>query len=276
MARQIEFVIRPVGLEESSAMTAISADIGWNQPETEIREIIRRSGKYLLGAFHEGKLIGTAAAYPYPDGGFAYINEVIVLNAWRKHGAATQLLAHLLPLTAKDYPTLRLCATALGRPIYEKFGFRAFDTLSYGEMTGVVTSSDDRGFAPLNAVDWREAAELDAANFGAHRQEVLRNLFDAAPDAAWCLRRDGKMAGFIVQAPINWFLQAVDADAFTALLRYADTHTSGERLPALIRSTHRSLLPAPINEHFTLTLMQYGDSAPVPPTTFCGFLPDLG
>lgn len=43
MNQHFEFTIRNFGLEESSAMTASSADVGWHQPETEICDIIRRS-----------------------------------------------------------------------------------------------------------------------------------------------------------------------------------------------------------------------------------------
>ena len=164
MDERIEFTIRPFGLEETKNMTAISADVGWNQPEEEIRHIIRRSGKYLLGAFRGDALVGVAASYPYPDGGFAYVNEVIVSSTWRKRGAATQLLEKLLPLTAADYPVLRLCATAMGRPIYEKFGFKPFATVSFGEETGELAVPESSGFAPMRAADLPEAGELDAAN----------------------------------------------------------------------------------------------------------------
>ena len=80
-------------------MTQISADVGWNQPEEEIAEVIRRSGEYLLGAFRDNWLAGTAAAYAYPDGGFAFVNEVIVGSGFRRQGAATRLLEKLLPMT---------------------------------------------------------------------------------------------------------------------------------------------------------------------------------
>ena len=276
MDERIEFTIRPFGLEETKAVTAISADVGWNQPEEEIRHIIRRSGKYLLGAFRGDVLVGVAASYSYPDGGFAYVNEVIVSSVWRKRGAATQLLEKLLPLTAADYPVLRLCATAMGRPIYEKFGFKPFATVSFGEETGELAAPESSGFAPMRAADLSEAGELDAANFGSHRPEVLERLLDSAPDAAWTLRREGKLAGFIIRSSMNWFLQAVDASAFKTLVGYADTRAPGGRMPVLIRSEHVELLDAPINEHFKLTLMQYGDAVPPPGPAFSGFLPDIG
>ena len=268
-----EFTIRPFGQEQAAAMTAISADVGWNQPEEEIEEIIERSGKYLVGAFHGDTLVGTAAAYPYPDGNFAYVNEVIVLSSWRKRGAATQLLEKLLPLTLADYPVLRLCATALGRPIYEKFGFKPFGTLSFGDFSGGETA-DEAGISPFVNSDLAEAVELDAANFGARRPEILAKLLEDAPGAAWKLARDGRMAGFIVRASMNWFLQCRDADAFTTLLAYAGAHVPG--VPALIRGEHVKHLPGKFDEHFKLTLMQYGETPSAPAAAFGGFLPDIG
>jgi len=266
------FEIRRFGLEESAAMTAISADVGWNQPESEIREIIVRSGKYLRGAFCDGELVGTAASYPYPDGNFAYVNEVIVSSAWRKRGVATRLLEALLPLTLADYPVLRLCATALGRPIYEKVGFVPFGTLSFGEFAG--GEADENGISQFTEADLAAAVELDAANFGARRPEVLAKLFASASGAAWKLVRGGEPAGFILRASMNWFLQCRDAEAFTALLTYAASRVPG--VPALIREEHVKLLPAPFDEHFKLTLMQYGENPPAPEPSFGGFLPDIG
>ena len=266
------FTIRPFGQEEAAAMTAISADVGWNQPEAEIREIIERSGKYLLGAFRGDTLVGTAAAYPYPDGNFAYVNEVIVLGAWRQRGAATRLLKELLPLTLADYPVLRLCATALGRPIYEKFGFAPFGTLSFGEFSG--GKADEAGILPFTKSDLAEAVELDAANFGARRPEVLAKLLANSPGAAWKLERDGRMAGFVVRGSMNWVPQCRDAETFTRLLAYADARVPG--VPVLIREEHVKHLPGPLNEHFKLTLMQYGETPAAPAAAFGGFLPDIG
>ena len=270
------FEIRQFGAEQIPAMTAISADVGWNQPASEIGEIIRRSGKYLLGAFHGDELVGTAAAYPYPDGGFAYVNEVIVSSRWRNRGVATKLLTELLPLASRDYPVLRLCATAMGRPIYEKFGFFPFATLSFGELDWSAAAAPEApGVAPLTAADLPEMNELDAANFGAHRPEILQKLLAEAPGAAWSLRRDGALAGFVVRASMNWFIQCRDAAAFRELLRYADAHSEGP-VPALIREEHAAELPAPQKEHFKLTLMQLGAALPAPPAAYSGFLPDIG
>ena len=40
MTNENIFEIRTFGTEQAPAMTAISADVGWNQPEAEIVDII--------------------------------------------------------------------------------------------------------------------------------------------------------------------------------------------------------------------------------------------
>ena len=93
-------------------------------------------------------------------------------------------------------------------------------------------------------------------------------------DAAWKLVRGGKMAGFVLRGSMNWVPQCRDAEAFSALLAYANAQLPG--VPALIREEHVKHLPGPLNEHFKLTLMQYGDAFPPPEASFGGFLPDIG
>ena len=73
---------------------------------------------------------------------------------------------------------------------------------------------------------------------------------------------------------MNWFLQCRDAETFTRLLAYAEAQVPG--VPALIREEHVKYLPGALDEHFKLTLMQYGEAPAAPTGTFSGFLPDIG
>jgi|GEM_PF-3211547 len=269
--------IRHFGVEETAAMTELSADVGWNQPADEISEIIERSGKYLLGAFSDGKLIGVVAGYAYHQGGFVYINEVIVHSEWRRRGVATGLLKRLLPLVTGDYPIMRLCATAMGRPLYERFGFFPYATLSFGDLSAAGKPDPAGGeFIPLTNWELPQVCRLDQENFGADRSAILCSLVRRAPRDAWCLTRGGMVAGFIVRAPMNWLLQAGSARDMAALLLYANAHSAKGAHPALIRREHVEQLGVPFNEHFQLTLMQHGGSVPPPGATFSGFLPDIG
>ena len=44
----------------------------------------------------------------------------------------------------------------------------------------------------------------------------------------------------------------------------------------LIREEHVKYLPGALDEHFKLTLMQYGETPPAPEAAFGGSLPDIG
>ena len=275
MSMTDDFEIRSFGREECRAMTLISADVGWNQPEKEILEIIRRSGSFLLGAFHGKQLIGTAAAYAYPDGGFAFINEVIVDSQFRRRGIAAALLRKLIPLTAAEYPVLRLYATDMGRPLYEKFGFEPYGTLSFLQLSPGETQNPDGVIMPLTQNELAEAAELDRNNFGADRSELIRTLMTESPKNAWMQRKNGHMTGFIVRGPMSWLLQTGSPEDMTSLIRWADNHSGKGCYPVLIRKEHAGQLSGECKVHFTLTAMQRGTSDP-PRMTFGSLLPDIG
>lgn len=270
-----EFEIRSFGCEECRAMTRISADVGWNQPEEEIADIIRRSGKFLYGAFQQKSLVGTAAAFAYPDGGFAFVNEVIVDSKFRRRGIAAQLLRELIPLTAAEYPVLRLYATDMGRPLYEKFGFEPYAKLCFLQLQPGKTQNPDGVMTPLTQNELVEAAELDRNNFGADRSELIRSLMKASPENAWMQRKNGRMTGFIVRGPMSWLLQTCSLEDMISLIRWADSHSGKGSYPVLIRQEHAKQLSGECEEYFRLTAMQRGTAEP-PRMSFGSMLPDIG
>lgn len=70
----------------------------------------------------------TAPNYSNPTGGVAYILNMFTLPGHRGRGLAPQLLAKLMEeAQARGYKMLALHATAAGRPVYEKLGFKATD-----------------------------------------------------------------------------------------------------------------------------------------------------
>ena len=274
MSFPYEFEIRRFGQEECLEMTRISADVGWNQSEEEIAEVIRRSGEYLFGAFRENRLAGTAAAYAYSDGGFAFVNEVIVGSGFRRQGAASQLLRRLLPLVREKYPVLRLYATEMGRPLYEKFDFKPYAALSFLRLSSG-SSNPDGTILPLTGNELAEAAALDRENFGADRSGLLFSLLSDSPENAWKLERNGRMEGFIVRGPMSWLLQSRRLEDMASLILWADEHSGQGSYPVLIRQEHAERLLGKCDVHFLLTAMQLGNSRP-PRSAFGSMLPDIG
>ncbi|MBA4851221.1 GNAT family N-acetyltransferase [Emticicia sp. BO119] len=60
------------------------------------------------------------------DGRVAYIMNIYTLPGWRKKGIGKQVFYHILEAAKeRNYKRILLHATEDGRPIYEKFGFKA-------------------------------------------------------------------------------------------------------------------------------------------------------
>lgn len=98
---------------------------------------------YEILAFDQGKIIATGAVcfYDYPptytnqSGKIAYITNMFTEPHYRKQGIATQIL-HMLEEEVKrrHVEIMRLGASQLGRPVYEKFGFQQ-DTIWLSKKT---------------------------------------------------------------------------------------------------------------------------------------------
>jgi len=83
-------------------------------------------------AVEEGEIIGTSGVSFYvqppnkraPTGKFAYISNMFTYPQHRGRGVATKLFALTVDeAKSRGYTKITLKATAMGRPIYEKYGF---------------------------------------------------------------------------------------------------------------------------------------------------------
>ncbi|WP_418972800.1 GNAT family N-acetyltransferase [Allofournierella sp.] len=79
-----------------------------------------------------GELVATGAVSFYevmptchtPTGKKAYIMNMYTAPAWRRRGLATRVLDRLVrECRARGVDTITLEATAMGRPVYERYGF---------------------------------------------------------------------------------------------------------------------------------------------------------
>src|SRR5205823_2979194 len=102
-----------------------------------------------------GAAVGTTACFLF--GRVAWVAMVLVDEAARGRGVGTALMRHALAFADdRGIRSVRLDATPLGRPIYEKLGFVAEYPLTRyaGTFSPVPVVS---GVAPMRQTDVREA-----------------------------------------------------------------------------------------------------------------------
>lgn len=90
---------------------------GWNQTAEDWARLLRLARVW--GLFADGELATTTSAYVHPDG-VAWIGMVLTDPRWRGLGFASLLMEEALRMDARCF---RLDATAMGAPLYRKFGF---------------------------------------------------------------------------------------------------------------------------------------------------------
>jgi GNAT superfamily N-acetyltransferase len=116
-----EVRIRPLTLEDLDGALALSSAAGWNQRAEDWRMLLRLAPAGALAAEDAGLVIGTAIGIDYA--GFGWIAMMLVDPAHRERGLGGRLLEAALAALPADR-TVRLDATPLGRPLYERHGFR--------------------------------------------------------------------------------------------------------------------------------------------------------
>jgi GNAT superfamily N-acetyltransferase len=128
---------------------------------------------------------------------------VLVDPARRGQGGGTALMRHARAfLDERKVQTVRLDATPLGRPIYEKLGFVAQYQLTRYEGIPSATAREGAGAVePLSSEQAPALLELDRAVTRTNRSKFLLRLLEENPDAARVVRRAGRSAGYIMARP---------------------------------------------------------------------------
>ena len=97
---------------------------GWNQTVQDWQRILRLQPDGCFVDERDGVIAGSATALRYGRE-LAWIGMVLVLPAHRRRGIATALMRHVLGwLHESGNPISKLDATEMGRPLYERLGFR--------------------------------------------------------------------------------------------------------------------------------------------------------
>lgn len=148
---------------------------GWNQTEADWRHLIKLEPDGCFAAIENDQLVGTTTTTRYADD-LAWIGMVLVDPQHRRRGIATQLMETALAYLDGKVATVKLDATADGRPVYEKFGFETESLIE--RWRGVVPT---RSVGRENtAIDRDALLALDRRAFNADRSRLINSLIDDA------------------------------------------------------------------------------------------------
>jgi GNAT superfamily N-acetyltransferase len=173
---------------------------GWNQVEADWRRLLGLQPDGCFVAELDGVPTGTVTTCRF--GPVAWVAMMLVDESFRSRGIGRCLMKHALDeLDSKGARTIRLDATALGRPLYESLDFRAEAT--FARFVGVVPPADGPRELPVSpsseVVDG--VAKFDLQVTGTDRGRLLRVLIEEHPESLQVAIEAGEIAGFLLSRP---------------------------------------------------------------------------
>ena len=192
-------------LDDLDQALRLSTVVGWNQTLDDWRMLLQLAPTGTFAAHVERRrasdvsIVGTAMGIDY--GGFAWIAMMLVDPAWRGRGLGRRLLEAAMDAVPSHLP-IRLDATPLGRPLYQRYGFEDEATLSrhVRDAQHVVDATradapDASGrrapfVRPLVDADLATVIDQDRETFGGTRSAVIEWAFRSAPQYAYAVAGD--------------------------------------------------------------------------------------
>jgi GNAT superfamily N-acetyltransferase len=144
---------------------------GWNQTETDWRNVLALAPDGCFALDVDGVLVATATAVCFGRD-LAWIGMVLTDPAYRGRGFARRIMEHSLEyLRGRGVRWIKLDATDMGRPLYERLGFRDECVIErwIRKAGNVVRPHDATSAFAMDRV-------LDRDAFGADRSKLLQTL----------------------------------------------------------------------------------------------------
>jgi GNAT superfamily N-acetyltransferase len=167
---------------------------GWNQTTADWCRFLDNSPRGCFVMEHDGNVVGTVATITY-EHRFAWIGMVLVDPEFRKQGIGTKLLEHAIDyLDQSRLQTMKLDATPLGKPLYEKLGFVTEYEIERWVLKRQPSSASTECRSDVvgsNPAQLKQVLALDRELFGADRTFLLRSLHDQASEFSMVLWESG-------------------------------------------------------------------------------------
>jgi GNAT superfamily N-acetyltransferase len=174
---------------------------GWNQTAEDWGRFLNASPNGCFVAEVDSRVVGTAATISYQDK-FAWIGMVLVDPVYRGRGIGTRLLEKTIAfLDEVKIPTMKLDATPLGKPLYEKIGFvteyeieRLILNRGPEQLSNTQPTDAQR---PISNSELEIVMARDSELFGADRSGLLKSLHQQSPELTFAAWNAGKLIGYI-------------------------------------------------------------------------------
>jgi GNAT superfamily N-acetyltransferase len=197
---------------------------GWNQTRADWLRFLAMEPEGCFVAEWDGRPAGTTVTAVL--GNVGWIAMVLVEKSVRGRGIGSRLVQHAVAhLERRQVGTVRLDATDLGRPVYEKLGF--VSEYEVARWEGIAPrAACDAAVTPVAVDQLGAVAELDRQVTATDRRGLIEHLYRQQPEAMHIVCLDGKPAGYAAHRPGTRAAQigpavALDAGAGVALLEAA-------------------------------------------------------
>jgi ribosomal protein S18 acetylase RimI-like enzyme len=187
--------IRHMNINDLALGMRLKDQAGWNQTEADWRRMLSLEPEGCFLAEWNGEAVGTTATCIF--GPVAWIAMVLVDESMRGRGIGKALMEYALTfLDESRVRSVRLDATDLGRPVYEKLGFKAQYKLSRFEGT---LPAQDRpaGVVSVGRQDWVQLMRIDREVTKADRRRLLERLFAEEEESVRGVTHASKLASFV-------------------------------------------------------------------------------
>ncbi|MAE59812.1 MAG: GNAT family N-acetyltransferase [Planctomycetaceae bacterium] len=180
----------------------LKSQAGWNQTEADWLRFLSLEPDGCFVAESQGRPVGTTTAAIFGD--VAWIAMVLVDVDHRGRGIGTALFHHAIDfLDAQNVRAIRLDATDLGRPIYQKLGFESQFELSRfaGRLAEDYTSAAHLTPRPAAPADLAAIAAMDRTATRTDRTGLLQRLVSQHVSATHVTDHDNRITGYITSRP---------------------------------------------------------------------------
>ena len=176
---------------------------GWNQTCDDWQRFLQWEPEGCFLAEWDGTPVGTATTLVYGSE-LAWIGMVLVLPEYRQRGIGRALLERCIRhLQQRGVRCIKLDATPLGKPVYQKLGFQEEWTLTRWVSAQVParTMNPDPKIRPCQDNDLVLIEPLDTTAFGVSRRRIVESLYRSHGNVLVYEAKPGQVAGYGIIKP---------------------------------------------------------------------------